>query len=177
MPEETTTTEATDVTTQREAAPADDYAELKESIRKERDARRAIEKEATELRRFRDERTKAEQSETERLAAREKTVADQEQRITERLRASILRDEVSSAVTAEKITLNAPVGDVLRFIESDAVEWDGETPKNVRSLLRELVKGRPYLASRRTGSADGGAGQDQAGPQSMNDLIRSRVGR
>jgi hypothetical protein len=124
-----------------------------------------------------DERKQAQMSADEKIAVREQAVKDQEQRITARLQASILRDEIASAVNAEKITLHAPIGDVLRLLDTGAVEWDGETPKNVRALLKELVKERPYLASRRTGSADGGAGDGRSTGHTMNDLIRRAAGR
>jgi hypothetical protein len=180
MPDEATTTDTTDATqtTDTRDATSDESPEkLLAALRTERDARKALEKEVKPLRQFHKERTDAEKTADERLAAREQAVKDQEQRITARLQASILRDEIASAVNAEKITLHAPIGDVLRLLDTGAVEWDGETPKNVRALLKELVKERPYLASRRTGSADAGAGDGRSTGHTMNDLIRAAAGR
>jgi hypothetical protein len=179
MPEAESTTETTEQTTVTtpETGDSDDLATLKLTLQKERDARKALEREVKPLRTFKEERTKAEQTADERAAAREKAAEEREAAATRKLQAAVLRDEISAAVTAEKFTLHAPVGDVLRLIDTDAVEWDGETPKNVRGLLRDLVKDRPYLASRRTGSADGGAGGNTNTPKHMDDLIRGAAGR
>lgn len=170
-------TETTDTTETRDVSTEETPDKLKTALESERKLKREAERELKELRKFKQEQEQTRLTEAEKLAARERTVADQEARITARLRASILRDEIGTAVTAEKLTLNAPIGDVLRLMDADAVEWDGETPKNVRALLRDLVKDRPYLANRRSGSADGGAGGDQAGYQDMNALIRKAAGR
>lgn len=172
----TETTEATQTTEQRDAADDQSPEKLLAALKAERDARRALEREVRPLRTFKQEQEQTRLSADEKLQARERAVTEQESRITARLRASILRDELTTAATAEKLTLQAPIGDVLKLLDADSVDWDGETPRNVRTLLRELVKDRPYLASRRTGSADGGASGDRA-PLNMNDLIRSRAGR
>lgn len=179
MPDEATTdttTDATQTTDTRDASSEETPEKLLAALKSERDARKALEKEVRPLRQFHRERTDAEKTADEKLAAREKAVSEQEQRITARLQASVLRDELQAAATAEKITLHAPIGDVLKLLDASAVEWDGETPKNVRPLLRELVKERPYLASRRTGSADGGA-SGQAMGDDMNTRIRAALGR
>lgn len=175
-------TETTETTTADQSDDLEqlDLTKLRDAIRKERETTKEfkrVQREAAELRKFKTEAEQAKLTADEKLAARERTVAEQEQRITSRLQASILRDEISNAAAAAKITLHAPIGDVLKLLDMSAVEWDGEQPKNVRALLGELVKERPYLASRRTGSADGGAGTGQSMGKDMNTLIREAAGR
>lgn len=176
MPDEQTTT-TTESEAAREASDEQTPENLLKALKAEREARRALEREIKPLRTYKQQQDDAAKTSEERLAAREKAVADQEARITMRLRTSILRDEIGNAVAAERLTLQAPVGDVLRLMDSDAVEWDGETPKNVRQLLRDLVKDRPYLATKRPGTADGGAGDSGDRALDMNTVLRQAAGR
>lgn len=179
MPEETTeTTEATTVTTP-ETGESDDLATLKLTLQKERDARKALEKEVKPLRTFKDERTKAEQTESERLQARIKDLDVKEQTLTQRERTIAVRDGLAAAATAEKLELNVSTATVIRLLDLDRVEFDDSgTPINLGPLLKQLAKDEPKMfdARRRSGSADGGASGGVAG-QDMNSLLRRAAGR
>jgi hypothetical protein len=181
MPDEDTTetTDSQTSDTTRDASTADDYAELKASIKKERDARRALEREATELRKFKQDQETAKLSETEKLQNRIKELEAKESHLTTRERSIAVRDGLTTAAAAEKLGLVASSATVLRLIDLDSVEFDAAgTPTNLGGLLKQLAKDEPALFEqrRRAGSADGGTGGDRA-PLNMNDLIRRAAGR
>jgi hypothetical protein len=143
---------------ERDADGDQDVTKLKEALRKERDARKALEKEVTPLRQFRDDRAKAEQTETERLQARIKELETKEADLSRRERTMLVRDAVTPATDAEGLQLRASVGTVLKLLDLDAVEFDDDgTPKNLRVLLKALYKDEPSLVAekpKRPGSAD-----------------------
>jgi hypothetical protein len=118
----------------------------------------------------------AKQTDAERVATRERALSDREATLTARERSNELRDELQRVVAAERVVLRAPIGDIQRLLDSDRVEWsDDGRPKNVTALFRDLIRNREYLADKRTGSGDGGAGNGQGGPVNMNDLVRQRA--
>lgn len=175
---ETSVTETTTVEQRDAGGGGDDLDGLRSALEKERKARREAEKALKPLQQFHEERTKAEQTEAERLQARIKELEEREQQLTARERGMVLRDAIQTAASTDKITLHAPIGDVLKLIDADTVDWTEEgRPRNAVALLRDLVRERPYLASRRTGSADGGAHGPSGNPQDMNALLRAAAGR
>lgn len=133
-----------------------DVTKLKEALRREREARRALDKEVKPLRTFKQQQEDAARTEAERLQTRQQAAEAKERELTARERRVELRDEVTRVIAAEKLTLQAPIADVLRLLDTDAVEWsDDGKPKNAATLIKALVKDRPYLVGSR-GSIDGG---------------------
>lgn len=142
--------------------------ETKISERLQREGIKELKRKAAEF-----DRIKAsEQTEAEKVAARAKELEDRERTLTQREQRVALQDEIARVTGADKITLVAPVGDVLRLLDTDAVTWDDGKPVNVGPLVKQLIKERPYLAAKRSGSADGGEGSGEVKKNTMNDLIR-----
>lgn len=141
--------------------------------------------------RLTEERRKADQAradaELSEVAKRDQRIAELEGRVTaaeQKEREYALRDAIAETVgTKDFAHILAPgvsAAKVLRFLDSDAVEWSerGE-PANVRALLTGLAKSDPYLfAQPRVPSGDGGAGRGGAGvPPTMTQIIRQGAGR
>ena len=143
----------------------------------------ALERANAEAARFRRELAQAQQrikgfedeklSESQRLANQVQELESKLQQAEARARDQALRTEVSSIAT--KLGFLNP-GVAHRLIDQSQVEYDGERPKNLEHLLKDLLKSEPYLA--RTGSADGGSGRrGGSGQNDMNTLIRQAAGR
>lgn len=161
-----------------EGEPLQDAAKLLETLRKERAARKALEKEVKPLRSFKQEREDAEKTEQQK---RDERIAELEGRLTaaqQRERSYALRDAIEEALAGEQVALVAPLPRLLKLIDAEAVQWtDDGQPKNAAALLKGLVKSDPYLFAQRRGpSGDGGAGRTGAVAPSMNDLIRAARG-
>ncbi len=143
------------------------------------DARKEAAKFRTQLRGFEKteaDRKAAELSEVEKRDARIRELEDHAAQSQQRTRQYALRDAVEQAVNKEQLALTAPLGDVLRLLDADAIEWDDNgAPKHVGALVKALVADRPYLVGRR-GSVDGGAGGGQVAGN-MNDLLRGMIRR
>lgn len=149
-----------------QATPTELAALRKEAAKYRRELRTAQEK----LR----EHEQAQLSETERLQQRVKELEGEVESARTQAKRATLRSTV--AASAQKLGfLNPSVAH--RLIDDEAIEWDGDQPKNLEALLRDLLRSDPYLA--RAGSADGGEGRrgDQGGAQDMNALLRSAAGR
>ncbi len=162
----------------------DDLVRLKEALRKEREARRALDREIRPLRTFKTERENAERTAEERATAKEREVAEREQALVARERKSNLRDAIAQVLGAQEFGFTFREGvttdRVIRLLDLNDDDWDGEKPKNVKRLLTDLQQSDGYLfapKARRPGSADGGAGHQTTVGASMNDRIRHAAGR
>lgn len=151
-----------------------DIATLKLTLKKERDARKVAERDLKPLKTYKEQQEAAKLTESQRLETEKAKLEADRQSLTKREQAVELRDEIARTVAAEKLTLQAPISDVMRLLDTEAVTWENGKPVNVGTLVKQLVKERPYLVAKRSGSADGGDG-DGTSPkkESMNDLIRS----
>lgn len=186
MADESTTTsgDATQSTTDQhdgdddEGDPIQDANKLLETLRKERTARKAAERELKPLRTYKQQTEDAAKTDQERRDERIAELEGQISKAQERERSYALRDAIEEALTTEKVALVAPVGRLLRLIDADDVQWtEGGEPRNVPALLRSLAKSDPYLFEVRRGpSGDGGKGREAVGA-TMNDMIRRAAGR
>jgi hypothetical protein len=66
-----------------------------------------------------------------------------------------------------------------RLLDKDAVEFDGDKPKNIDELLNSLIESRPYLKGKKTpgGQQNGStaapdSGNRSSGPQTMDDVAK-----
>lgn len=165
-------------TNQPQAGQSDDLspAQLRAELA---DARKEAAKFRTQLRGFEKgeaDRRAAELSEVEKRDVRIRELEDHATQSQQRARQYALRDAVEQAVGVQQLALTAPLGDVLRLLDADAIEWDDQgAPKHVAALVKALVADRPYLVGRR-GSVDGGAGGGQVAGN-MNDLLRGMIRR
>lgn len=157
-----------------------DAAKLLETLKKERAARRAAERELKPLKTEAQQRAEREKSATdkasERIAALEAQLAEAE---TERRTARLTR-AIRDADRRLGLALHDPdvVADLLRYGADDFDE--AGKPIGVEARLRALVKDKPYLAgAQRPGSADGGSGGSggNAAHRDMNSMIRQAAGR
>ena len=157
----------------------DDYAELRQSIRAERDARKAAEESNKDLSaRLRALETK-DLPEAERATRELGELRDaQKGWDTERRE---LRGELDASLAAISAGVDPKaVKRVWRMIRDD-VDWakDG-TPKDIDKLVAELVKDMPNLLERTrpTGDVGQGAGRGPSGAANdMNTLLRRAAGR
>lgn len=157
--------------------PADLRAALAEA-RKEAAGNR------TKLRAFEkaeQDRTAATLTETEKRDARIRELEESLTNHERRARDYALRDAIAAHVARDDFpALPVATGDrLLRLLDPDAVEWDGETPKNVGALLTGLARTDPYLfqpKARRPGAADAGGGGRSVSNSDMNALIRGHRG-
>lgn len=175
MPETETTEETETEVTTPETGDSDDLATLKLTLQKERDARKALEKEVKPLRTYKQTQEQSKLTETEKLQAEKAQLEADRQSLTKREQAVELRDEITRTVAAEKLTLaqGVPISDVMRLLDTDAVTWENGKPVNVGTLVKQLVKERPYLVAKRSGSGDGGDGdKSDVKKTSMNEFIR-----
>lgn len=129
-----------------------------------------------------DELERAQQSEVEKREQRIKELEGVVTQAQARERSYNLRDAITDTVAATDFghTLQASPSRVVRLLDPDAIEWDGDKPTNVKALLTGLVRSDAYLfapKAKRTGSGDGGAGREVQAGTSMNDRIRQAAGR
>lgn len=169
---------------QPQAGDSDDLspAQLKAMLA---DARKEAAKHRTDLRRFQqadEQRKNAELTEAQRLAKQVEELTGQIGTYQRRERDYALRDAIAEAVADERFghQLVASPQRVIRLLDAEAVQWDGDRPTNVRGLLARMIETDGYLFQpkpRRPGSGDGGAGGDRRPAADMNHLLRQAVGR
>lgn len=147
--EETTTT-GTDTTETK----ADDYAELKATLTKERDAAKAATKEAKALKARLDELENAGKSAAERLQTENETLKAQLAELTGKVRESTARD----AVFAQSRKLGSPKPDLVwRLVRADLEFDDDGGVSNLDAVMKDVKAIAPELF-RPAGNADSGAG-------------------
>lgn len=106
-----------------------------------------------------DKLTEAQKTESERLNGELAQLKDQLTAAQRRERDYALRDAIDSVVRAEDFghTLQAPVADVIHFLDADL---DATDEKAVKAALKGMTQSKAYLfaeKAKRTGSVDGGA--------------------
>ncbi len=157
----------------------------KKAIDDDRAARRAADKAAkdasTELERLRAElkkRDDADLSEIEKLRKQVAEAESQRQTIDQARKAERTQHTIEREAGQMRF---ADPADAVRLIDQTRIDFDASgNPTNVKALLAELVKAKPYLSARPgTGSGEGGArGAGGAGGGfSMDDYIRRAAGR
>lgn len=129
-----------------------------------------------------DKLTAAQQSEVEKRDTRIRELEGVVTKAQERERSYNLRDAITDTVGATDFphTPRVSTARLVRLLDLDAIDWDGDEPKNVKAALLALQKTEPELfasKARRTGSGDGGAGRETQAATSMNDRIRQAAGR
>lgn len=144
-----------------------------------RQAERGQKEHQRELERLRGElkkRDDADLSETEKLR---KQLAD-----LEKERETIVRDRLAERTrfTIEREAARmrfADPADAWSLIDQSRLDIDGNgNPTNVKELLGELVKTKPYLSARPgNGSGEGGARGGNADGFSMDDWLRHAAGK
>lgn len=169
-----------------------DEARARATIKKQRDAEKSARKQVKDL------KAQLTKLQNETLPDAEKTRVEREAdkaRIADlesKMRKSTLRStamEEASRLGYRNPTLAA------RLIDADEVEWDDDSdPLNVAELLKAILKEDPSLKGRRRRTRDDADGEDDEdddesadaaagrgrkgkGSQSMNDLIRNKIGR
>lgn len=145
---------------------------LKSALRKERQARRQLEKELKEFRKFKEEQEAKDKSDTDK-AKDEATKAQQKaERLAARLRENAVDNEIIKIGTKLKFR---DIDDALKLINRDdiEVEQDEDDPsdlqidsKTVEEALKALAKAKPHLLiaegeGQRTGSKFGGGQKSQ----------------
>lgn len=190
MPEQSTSSDSTTTTTTT-APPANTNGDAdlgaagKKAIDDERAARRAADKAAkdasTELERLRAElkkRDDADLSEVEKLRKQVAAAEAERQTIDQARKAERTQHTIEREAGQMRF---ADPADAVRLIDQTRIDFDANgNPTNVKALLAELVKAKPYLSARPgTGSGEGGArGAGSAGGGfSMDDYIRRAAGR
>src|SRR5258708_1421788 len=130
----------------------EDYERMIADLRKENAGHR------TKLKKFEDDetqRTQAQMSEQEKL---QKTAADLQSKYdsdTSALTERIVRYEVERQ--AARLGIIDPDA-AAQLIDWDALEYDEDgTPRNADTLLKDLLKAKPYLAGKAAPSTAGGA--------------------
>lgn len=160
--------------------PLQDAQKLLETLRKERTARKAAERELKPLRTFKQQQDDAAKTDQQKRDEELASLRDRLSAAEQKERTYALRDAIEEAIAGEQVALVAPLPRLLRLIDADDVQWTerGE-PKNAAALLKGLIKSDAYLfAPRRGASGDGRAGRSgEAIGTSMNDMIRQRAGR
>jgi hypothetical protein len=175
---------SSDSTTSTTTTQTDDLGDAgKKALADERAARQAADKAAkaasTELERLRSElkkREDAELSETEKLR---KQLADAETQ-----RESLVKDRQSERTrfTIEREAARmrfADPADAFSLIDQTRIDFDGNgNPTNVKDLLGDLAKAKPYLTARPgNGSGEGGPRGGNADAFSMDDWLRRAAGK
>lgn len=147
----------------------DQYNELKEALRKERELRETRERELREL-----QRQGMSEEEKKRLAELETANAERDKREKN----LILRYEIASRAPRLGI-IDPEIAVMLLERDSSVSVGDDGKVSGLDEALKALIKERPHLVNK-VPSADGGAGtgaQSGAGSRgsgkSMNDLIRT----
>ncbi len=169
MPDEQGQSEQTDQQGQQQqnqggdGDDGNDVTGLKEALRKEREARRALERDIKPLRTFKQERDNAERTAEERVTAKEREVTDRERALVARERNYNLRDDITRVLAAEDFRFTFQEGvttdRVIRLLDLSDDDWDGDKPKNVKKLLADLQKSDGYLFQpkrQRPGPGDAG---------------------
>lgn len=168
MPEETqlvddATREAPEVETTETQQDAVDVSALQSALRKERDARRAADKERKQLLARLSELESAGKPETERIAAERDALRSELDAVRSRERQARAKASVLGAAT-EAGAVNAGV--IYRAIVSDIdFDEDGE-PTNIPALIAGLKKEAPVLFRQAVGKADATTGVTQPTPNS-----------
>jgi hypothetical protein len=167
------TTETTETTTETTEGK-EDVAGLKSALDKERDARKAAEKNATALQKRIEAIESSGKSESEKLAARlealEADNAAKAKAISERDARDAVKDAAKKA--------GAPDTDLIfRVLKSD-LEYDSDgSVLNTKALIDDLKTTTPHLFKPPTGKADGGSGNGTpAAKGGMNSWIRQAAG-
>jgi hypothetical protein len=184
MADDTSSSDSTGTTTPQPTPGDTNLGDAgKKAIDDERAARRAADKAAkdagNELERLRAElkkRDDADLSETEKLR---KQLAEAESE-----RQTIIRDRQAErtrfTVEREAGRLRfADPADAWNLIDQKRIDFDANgNPTNVKELLAELAKAKPYLSARPgNGAGEGGARGGNAGEFSMDDWLRQAAGR
>lgn len=168
MPEETqlvddVTREAADVETNEAPAEAIDVSALQSALRKERDARKAADKERKQLLARLSELETAGKPEAERIAAERDALKAELDSVRGRERQARAKASVLGAAT-EAGAVNAGV--IYRAIVTDIEFDDDGEPANVAALIAGLKKEAPVLFRQAVGKADATTGATQATPNS-----------
>lgn len=141
-------------------------------------------------------RQRAATRESELEAARRQVQEFQQQGLSEQQRAQAAAQAAEARAQAaeervQRLALNLAVAEAAsalkfrnpalasRLIDPSAVEWDGDTPRNIKDLLKRELQNDPYLAQTGGGGGDGGQGRNggQQAPPDMNSMIRRSAGR
>lgn len=148
---------------------ADDYTELRESIRKERELREAAEKRLKAI-------EEKDLPEAERTAKRLSELEVSNAELNRQLQQERTRSRVTAA--AQRLGFADP-DDAMSLIDAEDLVIEDGYPKNTDKVLKDLLAKKPYLASstaRATGSAEGGV-RGGGRTSDMNQLLRQAAGR
>lgn len=149
---------------------------LKGALAKEREARKAAEKQSKDLERRLAAIENSGKSESEKLAARLKELEDANAEKERAIRERDARDAIRQAARKAGAAPDA-VDAVYRMLKGDIEYDDDGQPANVDALLKDAKQIAPQLFRASNGRADGGAGNRQTKPnETMNDLLRRAAG-
>lgn len=130
---------------EEEESEKPDAAGLKSALKKERDARKAFEKELKELRKFREEIEDKNKTETQRLEERATKAEEALEAAQTSLRNQQLDFEISAA--ARKVRFR-DIDDALRLIPRDEIEFDDDgnlDKKAVEKAVKAIADKKPHL--------------------------------
>lgn len=164
--------------------PVQSAAKLRETLNKERAARRAAERELKPLKTAAQQKADAEKTEAQKAQER----ADAAEKRAAQLESVVRQGRVERAVRSmdrvQSLGLHDPefVADLIKLDDGDFDEDGTPDSKVVEAAVRNLVKSKPYLAAsgggKRPGSGDGGAsGNSRTVANDMNGMIRRAAGR
>lgn len=152
--DQTVDAQTDDTATDQTDDAKEDTGKLKDTLRKEREARRAFEKQAKDLEKRLADIEGKDQSDVERLTrerdALKKAHDDAQTALRDRDAIDALRTELAkNGAVAPDVAVKALRGD----LDYD----DAGTPTNVEALVKSLRKDAPQLFRATEGGADGGA--------------------
>jgi hypothetical protein len=164
----------------------DDLAAIREALKKERQARKAAERELKPLKTQAQQKSEADKTEAQKAADR----ADAAEKRAQALEGNLRQTRVERAVREADRTLGIGlhdsdlVADLLDLDPDEDFDDKGKpVAKKVEAAVKKLVALRPYLAGagaqqRRPGGGDGGnGGSNSGGGADMNTMLRRAAGR
>lgn len=150
----------------------DPAAGLKSALDKERDARKAADKELKDLRAKIAKLEAKDQTDVERLTGERDTLLQRVTDLEQRNRATA--GKVVALEAARKANAIAPNA-VYALIRDDLEFDDADAPTNVDALIANARKAEPSLFQASSGSGDGGRGQNGKAAGDPNSIINAGI--
>lgn len=154
----------------------EDVAGLKSALQAERDARKAAEKSAKDLKTRLESIESSGKTESEKIAARLKALEDDNAAKSQAIRERDARDAVRSE--ARKLgASDASLDAIYRMVKGDVAFDDDGKPNNLKDILDDAKQIAPQLFRATNRPGDGGHGNRTTKPaEGMNELIRRAAG-
>lgn len=163
--EEETEEEETEEETEEHSEEKEDTAGLKSALKKERDARKKLERENRKLQKTKSDADLKDKTEVEQAQAREKAATEKAAKLAKGLREKALENVVGKLAAKHKFL---DVDDALTLVDRSkiTIDQDDEDPSDieideasVEAALKALAKKKPHLI----GDEEGGSGRTRTG--------------